>query len=84
MTTATYEAIRRAGVYLEQALASLDEAREGELREAGETRERSDVRCTRGDLPGQEAVNAHAETMLCNRALARAQALVTEAYEIIA
>lgn len=84
MTAVTYEALRRAGAQIMGARAALEEAREGELREAHETRERTNVSCTRGGAPGQDGVNDHAANMLCSRAIARATMLVTEAYEIIA
>ena len=74
MTNASYDALRRAGAHLMGARAALDEARQEELREANETRQRSDVR----------AVNAHASNMLCVRSIAQTMQLISEAYEIIA
>ena len=84
MTNASYDALRRAGAHLMGARAALDEARQEELREANETRQRSDVRCTAGGLPGDVAVNAHASNMLCVRSIAQTMQLISEAYEIIA
>ena len=68
------KAARMAYAFLGRAADSLTTARDGEIADA---RALSNQR-------GDEVVNAHTAALLCNRALARAEALVREAREIIA